>query len=78
VLKAPHHGGNTSSSQSFLEALALQVAIITVGAENRCGHPSAQVLEHYAALGIPVLRTDELGTLEFVTNGERLWVRTDR
>jgi competence protein ComEC len=78
VLKAPHHGGNTSSSQRFLEAVAPQVAVISVGAENRFGHPAAEVLARYAALGIPVLRTDELGTVEFVTDGERLWVRTDQ
>jgi competence protein ComEC len=78
VLKAPHHGGDTSSSEPFLEAVAPQVAVISVGAENRFGHPSAEVLERYAALGIPVLRTDELGTVEFVTDGERLWVRTDQ
>jgi competence protein ComEC len=78
VLKAPHHGGDTSSSQPFLEAVAPQVAVISVGAENRFGHPAAEVLERYAAPGIPVLRTDELGTVEFVTDGERLWVRTDQ
>jgi competence protein ComEC len=78
VLKAPHHGGDTSSSQPFLDAVAPQVAVISVGAENRFGHPSPEALARYAALGIPVLRTDELGTVEFVTDGERLWVRTDR
>jgi beta-lactamase superfamily II metal-dependent hydrolase len=38
-------------------------------------HPAPQVLARYAEQGVPVLRTDELGTVEFVTNGERLWVR---
>jgi competence protein ComEC len=78
VLKAPHCGGDTASGESFLEALAPQVAVISAGAENRFGHPAAEVLEHYAALGIPVLRTDELGTVEFVMDGERLWVRTEK
>jgi competence protein ComEC len=54
------------------------VAVISVGAENRFGHPAPQVLARYAELGVPALRTDELGTVEFVTDGERLWVRTDQ
>jgi competence protein ComEC len=78
VLKAPHHGGNTSSSEPFLEAVAPQVAVISVGAENRFGHPAAEVLERYAALGIPVLRTDEVGSIEFVTDGQQIWVETTR
>jgi competence protein ComEC len=78
VLKAPHHGGNTSSSQPFSGAVTPQVAVIYVGAENRFGHPAEEVLERYAVLGIPMLRTDERGMVEFVTDGERLWVRTDR
>jgi beta-lactamase superfamily II metal-dependent hydrolase len=54
------------------------VAVISVGAENRFGHLAAEVLARYAAPGIPVLRTDELGTVEFVTDGERLWVQVEK
>jgi competence protein ComEC len=78
VLKVPHHGGDTSSSRAFLEAVDPQVAVISVGADNRFGHPAPQVLARYAELGVPALRTDELGTLEFVTDGERLWVQAER
>jgi len=49
-----------------------------VGAGNRFGHPAAEVLQHYAAAGIPVLRTDQVGSVEFVTDGERLWVQAGR
>ena len=38
----------------------------------------ALYLGRYAEPGIPVLRTDELGTVEFVTDGERLWVEAGR
>jgi competence protein ComEC len=69
VLKAPHCGGDTSSGESFLEAVVPQAAVISVGAESRFGHPAAEVLDRYAALGIPVPRTNELGTVEFVTDG---------
>jgi len=75
VLKAPHHGSDTSSSEAFLAAVNPQVVVISVGADNRFGHPSPAVLTRYAGHGIPVLRTDELGTVEFITDGQRLWVR---
>ena len=78
VLKSPHHGSRTSSSEAFLEAVEPQVVVISVGAENRFGHPSLEVIERYAAYGLPVLRTDQRGTIEFITDGEQLWVETVR
>jgi competence protein ComEC len=78
VLKAPHHGSNTSSSQRFLAAVDPQVAVISVGDDNRFGHPAPEVLGRYAERGIPVLRTDELGGIEFITDGEQLWVQVGR
>jgi competence protein ComEC len=78
VLKSPHHGSNTSSSDKFLEAVSPQLVIISVGEDNKFGHPSAAVLERYAQHGITVLRTDEQGSIELVTDGERVWVETTR
>ena len=76
VLKAPHHGSDTSSSAAFLQAVHPQLVVISVGADNRFGHPSPEVLERLA--GRTVLRTDERGTIEVVTDGSQLWVRTAR
>jgi competence protein ComEC len=78
VLKSPHHGSRTSSSEAFLEAVDPQLVVISVGAENSFGHPSPEVIERYAAYGLPVLRTDERGTIEFITDGEKLWIETAR
>jgi len=78
VLKSPHHGSKTSSSEAFLAAVDPQLVAVSVGEENRFGHPSPEVLERYAEHGLPVLRTDEHGTIEFITDGERLWVETAR
>jgi competence protein ComEC len=47
-----------------------------VGEDNKFGHPSSAVLDRYAERGITVLRTDQQGTIEFITDGERLWVET--
>jgi competence protein ComEC len=79
VLKAPHHGSDTSSSVAFLDAVNPKLAVISVGADNRFGHPSPQVLERLEGLvgGERILRTDERGTIEVVTDGERIWIKTD-
>jgi competence protein ComEC len=55
-----------------------QIAVISIGDDNHFGHPAPEVLARYAEQGIPLLRTDELGTVEFVTDGERLWVEAGR
>ena len=78
VLKSPHHGSRTSSTEAFLEAVEPQVVVTSVGENNHFGHPSPEVMERYAALGLPVLRTDQRGTIEFITDGRKLWVETAR
>jgi len=79
VLKVAHHGSNTSSSGDFLKAVNPKLAVISVGADNRFGHPSPQVLERLENLvgKERILRTDEQGTIEVVTDGERVWIKTD-
>lgn len=58
IFKASHHGSNTSNSADFLEKVAPRLIVISVGADNRFGHPGRYFLERAAALGIPVKRTD--------------------
>jgi len=76
VLKVGHHGGAASTSRAFLKAVAPQLAVISVGAQNRFGHPAPEVLDRLAP--IPVFRTDERGSIELITDGQRLWVKTSR
>jgi competence protein ComEC len=79
VLKVAHHGSETSTSQQFLAAVDPEVAAISVGADNSFGHPSPEVVERLIErLGEDnIYRTDEDGTIEFITDGEQLWVQTD-
>ncbi len=74
VLKSPHHGSDTGSSAAFLDAVQPQVVVISVGADNPFGHPAPAVLARYAARDITILRTDERGTVELVTDGQALWL----
>jgi competence protein ComEC len=80
VLKAAHHGADTSTSAEFLAATNPQIAVISVGDDNRFGHPSPQVVQRLEQKLGPenIYRTDCHGTIEFTTDGERLWVNAER
>ena len=70
VLKVTHHGGNTSSSKIFLNAVDPDYAVISVGAGNRHGHPHAEPLRNFERKNITVYRTDLFGTVIGTSNGE--------
>lgn len=61
VLKVGHHGSSHSSTLDFLRAATPELAVISVGAKNRYGHPGARVLADLQRVGAGVLRTDILG-----------------
>jgi len=69
VLKISHHGSKTSTSNLFLEKVNPEIAVIQVGKDNRYGHPSQEVLERLAKYGIKVMRTDQAGDIEFLSDG---------
>jgi competence protein ComEC len=70
VLLVPHHGSATSSSDGFLAQVHPQIAVIPVGYRNRFGHPAADVLARYAALGASIYRTDRDGALLLRFDGD--------
>jgi len=76
VLQVPHHGSASSTSSAFLAAVNPQFALISVGAGNRFGQPAPEVLDRLS--GRRLLRTDEHGTVELITDGQVMWVRADR
>ncbi len=63
ILKAGHHGSKTSSSENFLRAVHPRLATISVGADNKYGHPAYIILKRLENLGIKYLRTDERGDI---------------
>jgi competence protein ComEC len=72
VLKVGHHGSSTSSSDAFLSAVHPELAVISVGAGNKYGHPSSDVVHALARVGAEVVRTDLAGTVIVRTDGARL------
>lgn len=74
VLKTGHHGSSTSSTPEFLEAVAPRIALVSVGAANTYGHPSADVMRRLVDRGATVLRSDQLGSVIVRTDGVSLEV----
>jgi len=72
VLKVGHHGSKTSTSEKFLGLVNPGLAIISAGKNNKYGHPHQEVTERLARFEIPVLRTDEKGTIILKSDGEKI------
>jgi competence protein ComEC len=75
VLKVGHHGSRTSTTEEFLTAVSPTIAVIQSGANNRFGHPHAEVIERLHAHNVTIYRNDQLGTIRFITNGQRILTR---
>jgi beta-lactamase superfamily II metal-dependent hydrolase len=78
VLKVAHHGSKHSSAAAFLRAVSPQIAIVSVGADNRYGHPAAPTIDRLAAAGARIYRTDRDGDITVETDGQRIDLRTAR
>ncbi len=72
ILKAGHHGSSSSTTDEFLAAVAPTYVVISCGEGNTYGHPHQEILEKLENAGIKVLRTDLLGNIVFVSDGEKL------
>lgn len=72
VLKVPHHGSISSSSEEFLDVLQPEYALISVGQSNRYGHPHPVVLRRFQQRGIEIWRTDVEGDVVMVSDGEKI------
>ncbi|MFA6416688.1 MAG: MBL fold metallo-hydrolase [Patescibacteria group bacterium] len=66
IFKASHHGSKTSNTEAFLKAVRPQKMIISVGKDNRFGHPNQEVLDRAEIMGIEVQRTDINDTIDIL------------
>ena len=74
VLKVGHHGSKTSSSKSFIDEITPKYSIISVGKNNRYGHPNDSVLETLE--DSKIYRTDQDGSIMFRIKNNRLKIET--
>jgi len=79
VLKVPHHGSRTSSTPAFLSTVSPSVAVVQAGPDNPFGHPHPEVMNRLASASPgQVYTTARNGHVKFITDGQDLWVRTQR
>jgi competence protein ComEC len=74
IVKVPHHGSKTSSTEGFVAATRPSLAIISVGQKSMFGHPHKEVVERWLASGAEVLKTGKCGTISVVTDGKEMKV----
>jgi competence protein ComEC len=78
VLLVPHHGGRSSSSDEFIDAVSPRWAVVSAGYRSRFGHPNARVLERYRARGAQIVRTDLDGAVSVRLDAGRARVEVER
>ena len=74
ILKVGHHGSRTSSSKYFIDNIKPKYSLISVGKNNRYGHPNKEVLETLNESKI--YRTDEDGSIMFKIKNNKLKIET--
>ncbi len=76
VVKAPHHGSKSSSTEAFIKATGARFTIISVGQTSIFGHPHKEVVERWQSSGAKVLTTGKSGRISVTTDGNDLSVDT--
>ena len=74
ILKVGHHGSNTSSSKAFIKSIKPKYSVISVGKNNRYGHPNKEVLNNLD--NSKIFRTDEDGSIMFKIKNNELKIET--
>ena len=74
VLKVGHHGSKTSSSKEFISEINPRYSIISVGKNNRYGHPNKETLDNLE--NTKIYRTDQDGSIMFKIENNKLKIET--
>ena len=78
VLKVGHHGSATSTTYPFLREIMPQYAVISCGKGNQYGHPDENTLSRLRDADVTVYRTDVLGDITCVSDGENVGFSVER
>ncbi len=73
ILKVGHHGSKGSSCNPFVEKVKPETAIIQVGLDNKFGHPNKETVTRINKFTQNIIRTDELGNILILSNGNEYW-----
>lgn len=78
IQKVGHHGSKTSSSIEFLLKSKPEISLVSCGLDNQFGHPNEEILDNFQSIASQVLRTDQLGTIEIVSDGQKFWLKNKK
>ena len=76
VLQVPHHGSHTGLTAEILNILNPKLAVISVGAKNKYGHPNPETLKILGYKDIKILRTDQDGEVEIISDGKSFKIKS--
>ena len=74
VLKVGHHGSNSSSSPQFLLKTKPEISLVSVGIQNKFGHPSSLIMNRLRAVKSKIYRTDIEGAIYLTSDGDSVKV----
>ncbi len=72
ILKLAHHGSHNGTDQRWLDLVQPELAVASLGKDNEYGHPHSETLSLLRSNDVPLLRTDQRGTITIISNG-RTW-----
>jgi beta-lactamase superfamily II metal-dependent hydrolase len=72
ILKLPHHGSRNGTDARWLRTVQPEIAVASLGRNNDYGHPHSETISLLRKTGLPLLRTDLVGTITITTDG-RSW-----
>lgn len=78
IFKVSHHGSQTANSPAFLTAINPKIAVISVGAGNKYGHPASTTIAQLSSRTVYIYRTDKVGTVRVLANNKDLIVSTEK
>lgn len=76
VLKVPHHGSKTSSTEDFIKSVSPKIAVISVGYANQFHFPHKDIIGRYEKADIKILRTDLMGAVTIETDGKEKIIKS--
>ena len=76
LVKVPHHGSRTSSTQAFVNTVGADYAVMSVGNRSVFSHPHQEVVKRWQAAGASVMTTGERGTISISTDGKEFVIKT--
>lgn len=78
VLKVGHHGSASSTTAAFLKKVSPDYAVISVGTDNKYGHPDPIIINRLNLQDVATMQTNEMGTIVFTSNGTNLTFKTSK